>query len=278
MHNTLKNFKYPSLLIQEYKYWALLLRYEQCTLGALVLVYKKKIDKLSSVSPKGFKEMKNIVDDIENIYKKIFRYQKINYLALMMKDKEVHFHILPRYKNTQIFLNKKFYDIDWPLKHSLKNHNSVTKSFLKKMKKNISRYFLKKKKKYKRVLTTGTFDFLHHGHLNILKKSKEIADELIVGVSSDKHVQSYKGRLPSVPLKERLKIISSINYVDKVIIQKDRNKNKLIKKYKIDAVTVGSDWKGKYPKINCKLIFFPYTKNISSTKIKKKINDNKKNL
>ena len=98
-----------------------------------------------------------------------------------------------------------------------------------------------KTKKYSRVLTTGTFDFLHHGHLNILKKSKEIADELIVGVSTDQHVKSYKGRSPSVPLKERIKIISSIKYVDKVIIQRNRNKNKIIKKYKIDAVTVGSD-------------------------------------
>jgi glycerol-3-phosphate cytidylyltransferase len=278
MHSTLKNFKYPGLLIKEYNNWVLLLRSEQCTLGALVLVYKKKVRKLSLVSLKGFEEMKNIVDDIENIYKKIFRYQKINYLALMMKDKEVHFHILPRYKNVKTFLNKKFYDKDWPKKHSLENHNPLTKSFFNKMKKNISKYFLKNKKKYKRVLTTGTFDFLHHGHLNILKKSKEIADELIVGVSTDKHVRSYKGKSPSVPLNERLKIVSSINYVDKVIIQKDKNKNRLIKKYKIDAITVGSDWKGKYPKVNCKLIFFPYTKNISSTKIKKDINDNKKNL
>ena len=63
--------------------------------------------------------MKNIVSDIENIYKKIFKYQKINYIALMMKDKEVHFHILPRYKNAKTFLNKKFYDKDWPIKHSL---------------------------------------------------------------------------------------------------------------------------------------------------------------
>lgn len=270
-HNTLKAFRFPDMLIKEYQFWHLLLRFEQSTLGSLVLICKKKIKKISLLPENYFYEMKNIINDIERILSRKFRYKQINYLALMMKDKEVHIHIFPRFNKKKKFLGKFFYDKDWPSKPSLKNNNILTNKFLKRMVKNLRSEFNKNVKKYKRVYTTGTFDFLHHGHLNILKRSKEIADELIVGVSTDKHVMSYKGRFPSVPLKERVKIISSLKFVDKVIIQHDWDKNKVIKKYKIDAMTHGSDWKSKYPKVNCPIIFFPYTKNISSTKLKKKL-------
>jgi glycerol-3-phosphate cytidylyltransferase len=128
-----------------------------------------------------------------------------------------------------------------------------------------------RKKKYDIVYTTGAFDPFHYGHLNIIKKSKKIAKTLIVGVSTDKLIRKSKGNDPLLPFKKRIAIIESLRYVDKAIPQVDKNKQKIVNKYNIEAITVGSDWKGRYPKVSCKIIYFPYTNEISSTIIKKKL-------
>ena len=126
-------------------------------------------------------------------------------------------------------------------------------------------------KKYQIVYTTGAFDPFHYGHLNIIKRSKEIADLLIVGVSTDALVEKEKNRKIFMPLEHRMSIISELKSVDKVIPQIDKNKQKIVDQFHIDAIVVGSDWKGKYPKVSCDVIYLDYTDYITSTKIRNKL-------
>jgi len=128
--------------------------------------------------------------------------------------------------------------------------------------------------------TTGAFDLFHIGHLNLLRKCKLNCDYLIVGVSTDELIESYKNNKPSITLNDRVEILKSIRYVDKVVVQYDRDKLEAAKKIKCDVMFVGSDWKGseiftklevELKKIKVDLKFFEYTKRISTTQIKKDI-------
>jgi len=130
------------------------------------------------------------------------------------------------------------------------------------------------KKKYKIGYTTGVFDLFHVGHLNILKKSKELCEFLIVGVSTDELVSSYKNKTPVIPYDERIAIIEAIRYVDKVVPQKTRDKMAAYDKYKFDVMFVGDDWKDNelFSKVEKELnengssvVYFPYTKHTSSS-------------
>ncbi len=127
------------------------------------------------------------------------------------------------------------------------------------------------------IYTAGTFDIFNIGHLEILKKSKKLGDILIVGVSTDELVETYKYSKPIISYKDRVKIIKSCKYVDKVVKQKSLIDIKTLKRYKVDCVTIGSDWKNKYleglefMKKNGEVIYLPYTKRASSTQIKRQI-------
>ena len=136
-------------------------------------------------------------------------------------------------------------------------------------------------KKYKIGYTTGVFDMFHIGHLNILKRAKEQCDYLIVGVSTDELVENYKNKKTVIPFNDRLEIVSSIKYVDKVIPQESMNKLDAVVKNQIDVVFVGSDWKGtdawnryesEFKEVNCSVVYLDYTEGISSTILRKKIN------
>lgn len=137
----------------------------------------------------------------------------------------------------------------------------------------------KTKKKKIRVYTAGTWDLFHVGHLNILRKSKSLGDELIVGVSTDELVTSYKTSLPAIPFEYRKAMLVNCKYVDKVVKQEKLLDPKQLKKLNIDILTIGDDWKNKYleglewakKQKNIRVIYLPYTKNISSTKIKQDI-------
>lgn len=138
-------------------------------------------------------------------------------------------------------------------------------------------------KKYKIGYTTGVFDMFHVGHLNILKRAKDLCDYLIVGVSTDELVQSYKHKIPIIPYEERKIIVEACRYVDKVIPQEDRDKIKAYDRLKFDALFVGDDWKGNclFQKIESYLndhgsvvIYFPYTKGTSSTILREKVLNN----
>ncbi len=127
---------------------------------------------------------------------------------------------------------------------------------------------IRAKSKYTRMYTSGCFDIFHFGHLNILAKSKELCDYLIVGVSTDELIEKEKGKRPIIPFEERMKVVQAIGLVDEVIPQTDKDKQRIVDHYHIDAISVGSDWKGRYPKVSCAMEYFPYTANVSSTILK----------
>lgn len=127
---------------------------------------------------------------------------------------------------------------------------------------------IKEKSKYTRMYTSGCFDIFHYGHLNILAKSKELCDYLIVGVSTDELIEKEKGKRPVIPFEERMKVVQAIGLVDEVIPQTDKDKQRIVDEHHIDAISVGSDWKGRYPEVSCAMEYFPYTANVSSTILK----------
>jgi glycerol-3-phosphate cytidylyltransferase len=123
--------------------------------------------------------------------------------------------------------------------------------------------------------TTGVFDLFHIGHLRLLKRAKMHCDYLIVGVSTDELVHSYKKKDPIIPFAHRLEIVGSISYVDEVIVQTHRDKKKQFDEICYDMLFVGDDWKNDplwldlevyLEKENAKVTYFPYTKTISTTK------------
>ena len=112
---TMVKFGYPASLVQEYDNWVVLVRPAQCTLGALVLVNKSEIQSFSGLGGESFGELERVTQDIERNLTVFRAYQKINYLMLMMVDKEVHFHVLPRYENDQAFGGVVYPDSGWPM-------------------------------------------------------------------------------------------------------------------------------------------------------------------
>jgi diadenosine tetraphosphate (Ap4A) HIT family hydrolase len=114
MNATMKKFGAPGTLVKDYKYWAVLLRPGQVTLGALVLVCKEPATAFSMLSADAFTELQTITAHIEETLKNTFDYDKINYLMLMMVDPDVHFHVLPRYENSRRFSDQDFLDHGWP--------------------------------------------------------------------------------------------------------------------------------------------------------------------
>jgi diadenosine tetraphosphate (Ap4A) HIT family hydrolase len=108
-------FGYPASLVHEYDNWVVLVRPGQCTLGALVLVNKSEIQSFSAIGNASFQELERVTQDIEGNLKAFRPYQKINYLMLMMVDKEVHFHVLPRYDSDQEFDDAVYADSGWPM-------------------------------------------------------------------------------------------------------------------------------------------------------------------
>ena len=135
-------------------------------------------------------------------------------------------------------------------------------------------------KKYKVGYTTGVFDMFHIGHLNILRRAKEQCEYLIVGVSTDELVQEYKNKTPIIPFEERAEIVQSIDCVDKVVAQVDRDKFGAWRELKFDVMFVGDDWKGKplfvevekkLKEVGVDVVYFPYTKDTSSTILREKL-------
>ena len=122
----------------------------------------------------------------------------------------------------------------------------------------------------KRVMTYGTFDLLHYGHINILKRAKSLGDYLIVGLSSDEF-NELKGKKSVMSYEERKEILENIRYVDKVIKESSwEQKVDDIIKYNIDVFVIGDDWEGKFDflKEYCEVVYLPRTKSISTTLLK----------
>lgn len=124
--------------------------------------------------------------------------------------------------------------------------------------------------------TTGVFDLFHVGHLNILRRAKEQCDYLIVGVTVDELV-SYKGKQAFIPYEERAAIVEAIKYVDQVVPQTSMDKMSAWKTYHFNKMFVGDDWKGtdtwnhwedEFAKVDVEIVYFPYTKQTSSTQLR----------
>ncbi|EOU9948782.1 adenylyltransferase/cytidyltransferase family protein [Escherichia coli] len=122
----------------------------------------------------------------------------------------------------------------------------------------------------RKVITFGTFDVLHIGHINILKRAKKMGDYLIVGVSSDYLNFSKKQRCPVYPETERLEIIRSLKFVDEVFIEESLElKGEYIKKFKADILVMGDDWLGRFDEYKelCEVSYLPRTVGISTTEL-----------
>lgn len=121
------------------------------------------------------------------------------------------------------------------------------------------------------ILTYGTFDLFHVGHVNLLKRARELGDRLIVGVSTDEFNMSQKNKTTIVPYEHRVKVLESCRYVDMVIPEHSwQQKNDDIKKYQVNTFVIGDDWQGKFDDLStlCEVKYLPRTRNISSTAIK----------
>ena len=115
MNETIMQFNYPYTVIKEFDSWVVLLRPNQITIGSLVLACKGNYTSLSEVPSNVYSELSIVTSQIENTLSKLFNYDKINYLLLMMRDKYVHFHVIPRYLNSREVLGTEFVDNAWPL-------------------------------------------------------------------------------------------------------------------------------------------------------------------
>lgn len=123
--------------------------------------------------------------------------------------------------------------------------------------------------------TAGVYDLFHIGHLNLFKNAKGMCDKLVVGVTTDDLV-AYKGKKSLIPFEDRLEIVRSIKYVDAVVPQYDMDKLAMCKKLGARFLFVGDDWYGtekwrdyerEFDKEDIKIVYFPYTKGVSSTRI-----------
>jgi len=121
-----------------------------------------------------------------------------------------------------------------------------------------------------RVLTFGTFDILHYGHIRILKRAREMGSELIVGVSSDALNESKKGRKPVYSEFERMEIIRSLRFVDDVFLEESLEKKRdYLIEHQADILVMGNDWEGKFDEFKdiCKVKYFERTPSISTTSV-----------
>lgn len=121
-----------------------------------------------------------------------------------------------------------------------------------------------------RVITFGTFDILHYGHIRILERSREMGDTLIVGVSSDALNFRKKGRQPVYSEFERKSILKSLRCVDEVFLEESLElKRQYILDHKADMLVMGDDWAGKFDEFKdiCDVVYLPRTPSISTTSI-----------
>ncbi len=123
------------------------------------------------------------------------------------------------------------------------------------------------------VLTYGTYDLLHEGHINLLKRAKALGDYLIIGLSTDEF-NKLKNKECFLPYQQRKAVLEAIKYVDEVIPEENwEQKINDIKKHKVNVFVMGNDWEGKFDFLKdiCEVIYFPRTENISTTLLKENI-------
>ena len=127
----------------------------------------------------------------------------------------------------------------------------------------------------KRVITYGTFDLLHYGHINLLRRAKELGDYLVVVLSTDEFNWNEKQKKCYFSYEDRKKMLEAIRYVDLVVPEENWDKKRSdVQKYNIDTFVMGDDWKGKFDFLKdlCEVVYLPRTPDISTTQIKKDLN------
>lgn len=132
----------------------------------------------------------------------------------------------------------------------------------------------------KRIITYGTFDLLHYGHINILKRAKQLGDYLIVCLSTDEFNSKEKGKKTYFTYEQRKMLLESLRYVDLVIPENDwKQKENDIKLYHVDVFVMGDDWKGKFDYLRdlCEVVYLPRTPEISTTQIKNNLSSTRVN-
>lgn len=130
----------------------------------------------------------------------------------------------------------------------------------------------------KRVITYGTFDLLHYGHVNLLKRAKQLGDYLIVALSTDEFNWNEKQKKSYFTYQERKEFLEAIRYVDLVIPEENWEQKSLdVQKYQVDTFVIGDDWEGKFDflKEYCEVVYLPRTPEISTTKIKDDLRNKK---
>lgn len=125
----------------------------------------------------------------------------------------------------------------------------------------------------KRIITYGTFDLLHYGHINLLKRAKAQGDYLVVGLSTDEFNRDKKQKVCYFSYEQRKALLEAIRYVDLVIPEENwEQKRTDVHEYHIDTFVIGDDWEGKFDFLReegCEVVYLPRTPEISTTKIKK---------
>lgn len=124
------------------------------------------------------------------------------------------------------------------------------------------------------VITYGTFDLFHVGHLNILKRAKKLGDYLIVGLSTDKFNKEAKDKHTVISYEDRKEILESLRFVDLVIPEYCwEQKKQDIQYFRANIFVMGHDWEGKFDELKefCKVVYLPRTESISSSDLKKHI-------
>lgn len=124
----------------------------------------------------------------------------------------------------------------------------------------------------KKIITYGTFDLLHYGHINLLRRAKELGDYLIVALSTDEFNWKEKQKKCYFSYEQRKKLLEAIRYVDLVIPEENwEQKVSDVKEFKVDTFVMGDDWKGKFDflKEHCEVVYLERTPEISTTQIKK---------
>jgi glycerol-3-phosphate cytidylyltransferase len=120
------------------------------------------------------------------------------------------------------------------------------------------------------VITFGTFDVLHVGHIRVLNRAAALGDRLVVGVSSDRLNFAKKGRNPVFDQNERLEIVANVKAVDEVFVEESLElKRDYVLQYKAEILVMGDDWAGKFDHLNdiCKVVYLPRTPSVSTTAI-----------
>ena len=128
----------------------------------------------------------------------------------------------------------------------------------------------------KTVITFGTFDVFHVGHLRVIERAAALGDRLVVGVSADALNEKKKGRRPVVSQAERLEIVASLKAVDEVFVEESlEQKRDYILEHKADILVMGDDWSGKFDEFSdiCEVHYLPRTPSISTTELIEKISD-----